>query len=788
MWHSPYALLALALLTLRTTQAYSYAANRVSRVDTVQDIDFITTLNAHEPHDAHLVLTLAREGRRIRFELTPNLDLLAPTLNVQHVQSDGSYRAVAATGDEHFIDDPTRFYKGSAFLREDEARPWARAGWARLSLREEDGHHLIEGAFRLHGDSYHISTDASYRRARHADDPAVPAGKSPFLVVWRDSDIIDDPFRSELLRRDGDDSPFCGTNTIKERGLDLDDDHPSFGAISARQNIGFDPADTIGSTAGCPSSTRVALLGIATDCTYTREFQDLNATRRNILEQINTASQLYENTFNIRLAIQNLTISDASCPARPSTSTPWNIACTSGFDISSRLSSFSQWRGQFDDGNAIWTLLSACNTGQTVGIAWLRSVCSRGVREQRLGGSTQFVASTNVVVRTRAEWQVIAHEMGHNFGATHDCWDQDCQSAASQRASDCCPLSSDTCNAGGGFLMNPVTNDNFEEFSGCSVGLICTGMGRNLIDTSCFVGPDDAPAENDIRESECGNGIVEGTEDCDCGGPEGCPPNSCCNPETCRLRDGAVCDPTNDKCCTDSCAIAETGFVCRSSTSECDPEETCDGRSSTCPGDLFRDDGESCGNSTVLQCASGLCTSRDEQCRIAFDENVVSCDFGSCRLSCNSSNTCGVSNQDFLDGTPCEGGGRCMTGFCETEGGRGGGGNQGGNNGSWFDNNRSLVIGLAAGIGGLIVIIILSCMISSFRKKRNAKVLSKRWPTNPYMTQHLQQQQYGGQQYGGQQWPQQQQGQQQWPQQPQSPHQGGSHQSWQPPPGMVRYG
>jgi hypothetical protein len=728
-------------------------------------------------------VTLARESQRIRFELSPNLDILSPTINVQHVQPDGSYRSAAPAA---FDDDLTRFYKGSALTRKDDSRPWTRAGWARVSLRQEAGRHLIEGAFKLHGDSYHIATDSSYRRSRHADDPGAPPKDAPYLVVWRDSDIIEDPFRSELLRRSGDDSTFCGTHSIKERDLDLDGDHPSFGAISARQNIGFDPADTIGSTSGCPSSQRVALLGIATDCTYTREFQDVAAARRNILNQINTASELYENTFNVRLAIQNLTISDPSCPARASSSTPWNVPCTNNFDISARLSSFSEWRGQFDDGNAIWTLLSACNTGQTVGIAWLRSVCSRGVREQSLGGQLQFVASTNVVVRTRAEWQVIAHEIGHNFGATHDCRQAECASAATRRASDCCPLSSNTCDAGERFLMNPVTNDNIEEFSGCSVGLVCTGMGRNLIDTSCFVGPDDAPAEDEIRESECGNGIVEGSEDCDCGGPEGCPANSCCDPQTCRLREGAVCDPTNDKCCTDSCAVAESGFVCRSSTSECDPEETCDGRTSTCPGDDFRTDGETCGpDGDGLQCASGQCTSRDEQCRVAYDNETIACDFGSCRLSCEQSGSCRVETQLFLDGTPCEGGGMCMTGLCEVEGsgGRGGGNNGGGSNGSWFDQNRNLVIGLAAGIGGLIVIIILSCMISSFRKKRNAKVLSKRWPTNPYMAQHLQQQQYAG----GPQWPQQQ-GQQQWPQPPQQPHRGSSHQSWQPPPNMVRYG
>ncbi|WYZ35561.1 hypothetical protein EsH8_X_000208 [Colletotrichum jinshuiense] len=712
---------------IERTQALSFTGNPVRRVDTVKHIEWSTnpdTNNVDADHD--IILSLSENPKKIRFQISPNADILSRNLNVQHVQQSGSYQPFRQPQQA-----PSTVYKGSAFLKEEKDTQWTKAGWARLAYRKREGQHLLEGAFRLHGEYYHIALDSTYRQTSLPGDPKIPQKDAPYLIVWRDSDIVPDHPHGGLLGRSAD-GPLCGTDQYNH----------SVNDVSARQlgQPSFDPFDTIGSTQGCPTTRRVALLGVATDCTYTSAFSSIQDARDNIISQINVASQVYEDTFNIGLAIQNLTISDSSCPATETSSTPWNVACTGGFDISSRLNTFSAWRGQFNDGNAIWTLLSACNSGQVVGIAWLGSVCSRGSRSQGRGGNAQTFASTNVVVRTRAEWQVIAHEIGHNFGAVHDCTSSECGSGSARGSGNCCSLSTSTCDAGGQYLMNPSTGRDISDFSACSIGTICTGIGRNAIDTSCFVSAEDAP---DINESECGNGIVEGSEECDCGGVENCPADSCCNPTTCQLRENAACDPTNDLCCTDSCRIASSGFVCRNSTGTCDPQETCNGSSAQCPTDAFQPDGESCGGGDGFACASGLCTSRNSQCANAYNETlseVQACDNNSCQLYCNiPGQGCSRASQDFIDGTPCGNGGMCRTGSCERAGSGGGGGNGGGgggNNGSgaqdWFDRNRNVVIGAASGVGGLIVIIIIvSCIVRSLRKKKGAKMLTKRWPQGP---------------------------------------------------------
>ncbi|KAJ4252306.1 hypothetical protein NW762_010903 [Fusarium torreyae] len=303
--------------------------------------------------------------------------------------------------------------------------------------------------------------------------------------------------------------------------------------------------------------------------------------RENIISQVNIASQVYEDTFNIALSIQNLTISDPSCPSDAPSSMPWNLGCTANIDISGRLNLFSEWRRDQRDDNAAWSLLTTCRSGSTVGIAWIGSLCNRARGSSFRGGGSS-AASANVVARTSAEWQVFAHELAHNFGASHDCTASTCGGSSDSASGDCCPLSRSTCDARDQYLMNPSSSPGLEEFSPCTVGTICTGMREEVVDASCLVSEDDVP---DINDSQCGNGIVEPGETCDCGGEDGCPEDSCCNPSTCQLRRGAECDPTTDGCCTDQCQVAPSSRICRPSTGSCDPEETCDGSSSQCPVD-----------------------------------------------------------------------------------------------------------------------------------------------------------------------------------------------------------
>ena len=57
--------------------------------------------------------------------------------------------------------------------------------------------------------------------------------------------------------------------------------------------------------------------------------------------------------------------------------------------------------------------MSGCPTGSEVGIAWLATLC----QQTASGSGSSIVSGTAVSTAGRVEWQVVAHEIGHNFGA-----------------------------------------------------------------------------------------------------------------------------------------------------------------------------------------------------------------------------------------------------------------------------------------------------------------------------------------------------------------------------------
>jgi Metallo-peptidase family M12B Reprolysin-like len=82
--------------------------------------------------------------------------------------------------------------------------------------------------------------------------------------------------------------------------------------------------------------------------------------------------------------------------------------------LDDRLSLFSQWRGnKGNDGAGLWHLMSNCPTGSQVGIAWLGTLC----QVNATNSGSAIVSGTGVSTAGLTEWQVISHEMGHNFGA-----------------------------------------------------------------------------------------------------------------------------------------------------------------------------------------------------------------------------------------------------------------------------------------------------------------------------------------------------------------------------------
>jgi hypothetical protein len=630
-----------------------------------------------------LTFTLHSTQDEIRLSLEPNHDVLPAGAKVQYLGLDGK-----VSREEPIERMDHKVFKGDTWIR-DGKNGWKNVGWARIMIRQDGVNPLFEGAFSVMHDHHHVQMRSSYMQTRDSSDPYIEDIGEDYMVIFRDSDF-GAPRNSRLELRDVEQMGCVSDNL----GFNTDPTHPVFNSILKRDtqfwgsmsmssllgrrqidgtpsggnSAGVNLTTTIGSTTGCPTTRKVALVGVATDCTYTAAFNSTEAARANVITQFNSASNVYEKTFNISLGLHTLTVSDATCPSSPSSSAPWNIGCSSNATITDRLNEFSAWRGnQVNDGNAYWTLLSTCNTGSDVGLAWLGQLCVNTSSTSGTGSSAETVSGANVVVRTGTEWQVIAHETGHTFGAVHDCIASTCTDGTAA-AQQCCPLSASTCNANGAYIMNPSTGDGITAFSACTVGNICTALGRNSVKSTCLT---DNSEVSTITGNQCGNGIVEEGEECDCGGTSGCGSDSCCDPTTCKYTAGSVCDDSNDDCCR-SCQYASSGLVCRASTGVCDPQEVCTGNSSTCPTDVQAPNGKSCGSG--LSCASGQCTSRDLQCQTLMgsfttDNDTYACDSSDCTLSCASpefgANVCYGMQQNFLDGTACGGGGTCSNGQCE---------------------------------------------------------------------------------------------------------------------------
>lgn len=129
---------------------------------------------------------------------------------------------------------------------------------------------------------------------------------------------------------------------------------------------------------------------------------------------------------------------------------------------------------------------------------------------------------------------------------------------------------------------------------------------------------------NFIIGEACGNGVVQGDEQCDDGNVAG---RDCCSP-TCLFEDaGKLCDADGHDCTDDVCDgsgicshdPSPASTLCRPAKGECDVADHCDGQSIGCPPDEFEpndtpctDDESFCTGSET--CQSGACTSSGNPC------------------------------------------------------------------------------------------------------------------------------------------------------------------------------
>uniref|UniRef100_A0A2K6PD68 ADAM metallopeptidase domain 20 n=1 Tax=Rhinopithecus roxellana TaxID=61622 RepID=A0A2K6PD68_RHIRO len=119
-----------------------------------------------------------------------------------------------------------------------------------------------------------------------------------------------------------------------------------------------------------------------------------------------------------------------------------------------------------------------------------------------------------------------------------------------------------------------------DAFSNCSYGHL----------QNCFVNSAQcvfkalAPVYNEtVTTVLCGNLIVEGREECDCGSFKQCYASRCCRSD-CHFTPGSICHLGD--CCT-NCSFSPPGTLCRPIQNICDLPEYCHGTTLTCPPDFI---------------------------------------------------------------------------------------------------------------------------------------------------------------------------------------------------------
>ncbi|KAJ8407632.1 hypothetical protein AAFF_G00274890 [Aldrovandia affinis] len=310
---------------------------------------------------------------------------------------------------------------------------------------------------------------------------------------------------------------------------------------------------------------------VADSMLYRRQNSDLGKTKQRIMEIANYVDKFYR-ALNIRVPLIGLEV--------------WTDRdqCIVSEEPNATLWSFLQWRQKLKSrkrhDNA-QLLTGVIFKGTTIGMAPLEGMCSH----ENSGGIN--VDHSELPIGAAA---TMAHEIGHNFGMSHDS-DGCCVEATPEQ---------------GGCVMAAATGHPFPRvFSRCSKrdldnyfqkgGGMCLFNMPNMKDL--------------VGGKRCGNGFVEEGEECDCGEQEECT-NACCNANNCTLRAEAQC--AHGVCC-EECKLKQAGTMCRGPAGACDLPEYCTGASPYCPSNVYLLDGSSCHNDRAY-CYNGMCLTHEQQC------------------------------------------------------------------------------------------------------------------------------------------------------------------------------
>lgn len=315
----------------------------------------------------------------------------------------------------------------------------------------------------------------------------------------------------------------------------------------------------------------VELLLVADKAEFEKHGSSHEKTQQKLLEAANLVDKYYK-PLNIRVALIGLEVW-----------TSHDLISVSD-NPHSTLAAFLSWRRKqlrtLPNDNA-QLITGRPFQGTTIGLAPLKAMCS----DYQSGGVNTDHSELAVGVAA-----TMAHELGHNFGMSHD-------------SEGCCQAKAED----GGCIMAAATGHPFPRvFNGCNQrelkSYLSSGGGKclfNLPNTKAMHGG-----------QRCGNGYLEDGEECDCGEEEECT-SPCCNANNCTLKAGAEC--AHGVCCHD-CKLKKPGVLCRAPSGSCDLPEYCDGKTESCPANFYLVDGTSCAGGQAY-CYTGMCLTLEQQCR-----------------------------------------------------------------------------------------------------------------------------------------------------------------------------
>ncbi|XP_067285607.1 disintegrin and metalloproteinase domain-containing protein 9 [Pseudorasbora parva] len=356
-----------------------------------------------------------------------------------------------------------------------------------------------------------------------------------------------------------------------------------------------------------PQTKYVELVLVVDNQRFIFNNRSATAVRAEMVQLANLLDTYYKQ-LNIRISLIGLKIFDKE--------NPFSVDGNAG----EVLGRFVEWRKtellpqiRHDVGQLIVGRLGAY-PGGVLGMAFVGTVCS-----VNSGGGINVFSNSNL----QSFSTVIAHELGHNLGMSHD--------------------DINGCDCGAKCIM-ASSNNGGTKFSDCSGNdferLILRGGGVCLRNQ---------PSQGSIiTVPMCGNGILESGEECDCGTSKEC--TKCCNVDTCTLTKGSACAAGS---CCENCQINVAGTPCRPSINPCDLPEFCGGMSPFCPADFYIMDGLPCASNTAF-CYEGRCQTLDYQCKQLFGQVATKADdkcFGYANTLGNAFGNCGYSGSTPK---PCE--------------------------------------------------------------------------------------------------------------------------------------